>query len=111
MIDFDKFILENKDTIFRINTYKKVYTPYELDKKYSDESEYENGGYYLYVKLIQAIEIPNDVFLKFQIIYSSDSENIDYIFRRLSDIKLYEFSSDNEEGGLEDESRRIFKES
>ena len=45
MTDFETFLQDNSETIFRYFKYKKVWTPYELDKKFSDESIYENGGY------------------------------------------------------------------
>ena len=45
MTDFDTFVLDNQDKIFRYYKYVRVWTPFELDKKYSDESIFENGGY------------------------------------------------------------------
>ena len=41
MTDLETWVHDNTDTFYRISRYKRLYTPYEQDKKYSDESVYE----------------------------------------------------------------------
>ena len=50
MTDFETFLHDfADDKIFRIYKYKRMYTPFEQDKKYSDETVFENGAYPMYV--------------------------------------------------------------
>ena len=105
MTDFDTFVLDNQDKIFRYYKYVRVWTPFELDKKYSDESIFENDGYAEFAYIRQAIELPDgDVLLKLEITHSpeddmlyqdEDNDRI-YKYEKLSDIVLEEYSSDNE---------------
>lgn len=104
MIDLDTFI-NNKasETIFRMYKYKRIYTPYEQDQKFSDESIFENGNYPIYVRIVNAIELPNgDVLLKLLEDIPIDERTDDYdkqpciyLYERLSDIKLEEHEDDN----------------
>ena len=108
MTDFDTFLLDNQDKIFRYYKYKKVWTQFELDKKYSDESIFENGEYAEFVYIRQAIELPDgDVLLKLEIthnpdddmLYQDEEENDRiYKYEKLSDIVLEEYTADNEKG-------------
>lgn len=103
MTDFETFLQDNSETIFRYFKYKKVWTPYELDKKFSDESIYENGGYAELAYIRQAIELPDgDILLKMEHTYGPDDiydedndHNIIYEYVKLSEISLEEFSKDN----------------
>ena len=104
MTDFDTFIHDYADnTIFRYFKYRKVFTPYEMDKKFSDEDIYENGGYAKYVYIRQAIELPNgDILLKLEeTIPPSDEDLYDgesdrrFLYEKLSDIVLQEWETDN----------------
>lgn len=102
MIDFDEFLKKNINKVFRIYKYKKVYTPFEIDKKYSDESIYENGGYPTYVYIREAILLPdNDILLKLEEttpVQEQDSLNTKdkfYLYEKLSDICLKENDYDN----------------
>ena len=38
---FEKFIETMQEEIFRLAVYKKLFTPYEIDNKFIDESNYE----------------------------------------------------------------------
>ena len=104
MTDLETFIQDNDGKIFRYLKYKKVWTPYELDKKYSDESEYEDGGYFNFCYIRQAIELPDgDVLLKVEdthspdedILYEEETEDKKYKYVKLSDIVLEEYEADN----------------
>ena len=101
--DFEKFFKKNKDLIFRYNAYRKVWTPYELEKKFSDESIYEDGGYYSYGKINNYYILPNkDILLEFECYIEGDDgftfESLDHFeYRRLSEIHLTRFNIDNEQ--------------
>lgn len=95
------YIRDNSDTIYRLWKYKKMFTPYELDGKFKDESVFEDDICTL-VRIVNAIEIPNDVLLKCRVVSSDciyeDSTYTDgglYIFERLSNIMLAEYDYDN----------------
>ena len=106
MTDFDTFLADNQGKIFRYYKYVRVWTPFELDKKYSDESIFENGGYAEFVYIRQAIELPDgDVLLKLEIthnpdddmLYQDEGENDRiYKYEKLSDIVLEEYTADND---------------
>lgn len=96
---------EGMDNFYKILIYKKVWTPYEIDKKFSDESAFEDGGYYKIVRILGIIELPNkDVLFKFQEYakdYLEDEPSCfkkcgSPFFEKLSDIKLYEVDFDDE---------------
>lgn len=63
MIDLETWMIDNSDKFYSVKKYMKVYTPYENDKKYSDETRYE---WEKTCKIKEAIEIPNDVLLGLQ---------------------------------------------
>lgn len=100
MIDLETWISDNSDKFYSVKKYMKVYTPYEYDKKYSDETRYE---WEKTCKIKEAIEIPNDVLLGLQEYfdeYVTLSDNtIDYgikeafgglLYVRLSDVVIEE---------------------
>ena len=106
MTDLETFILdEGRDKIFRMYKYRKIYTPYEQDKKYSDESIFENGSYPSFVRIINAIELPDgDVLLKllddvpvYERTKDYEKSSCIYLYEKLSDIKLEEWEDDNKE--------------
>ena len=57
-------LMANK-TILRFSVYRRIYTPYEIEQCYSDESVYENVMYEFGV-IENYQEIPNDILLKFR---------------------------------------------
>lgn len=63
MIDLETWIRDNSDKFYSVKKYMKVYTPYEYDKKYSDETRYE---WEKTCKIKEAVEIPNDVLIGLQ---------------------------------------------
>ena len=108
MTDFETFVLDKEGVIFRYFKYKRVWTPHEMEEKYSDESIYENGGYGNPVYIRQAIELPyGDILLKLEnaippedeSLYTQEEldseENKTYVYEKLSDISLEEFDEDN----------------
>lgn len=92
------FIHDNQGEIFSICRYKKVYTPYEIENKFIDESIYEET----YTGIIRkAIEIPNDVLLEIEQVFENlcdidnkeDTKIVSY--ERLSNIVLFKMERSN----------------
>jgi hypothetical protein len=106
MTDFETFMHDYADgRIFRYYRYKEIFTPYEQENKFSDESIYENGGYANFCYIRQAIELPDgDILLKLEhthdpednVLYEDDEEQpVMYVYEKLSNIKLEEYAEDN----------------
>lgn len=100
MIDLETWISDNSDKFYSVKKYMKVYTPYEYDKKYSDETRYE---WEKTCKIKEAIEIPNDVLLGLQEYFDNyvtlSDNTIEYevkeafgglLYVRLSDVVIEE---------------------
>ena len=100
MIDLETWISDNSDKFYSVKKYMKVYTPYECDKKYSDETRYE---WEKTCKIKEAIEIPNDVLLGLQEYFDNyvtlSDNTIEYevkeafsglLYVRLSDVVIEE---------------------
>lgn len=106
MTDLETFLHDYADNkIFRIFKYKRIFTPYEQDEKFSDESVFENGSYPIFAYIRNAIELPNgDVLLRLEEtepIYDrlddeKETSQKSYIYERLSDICIRECDCDNE---------------
>lgn len=98
--DIGTWINDNRDKVYRISEYKKMFTPYEVENKFMDEDVYENT--YEDVSIVDAYEIPNDVLLKLLIIKDNDDEDDDfgnvYLYKRLSDVRIMEYDYDNKKG-------------
>lgn len=97
--DLGTWLQDNNNKIFRFLTYKKVYTPYEQDKKFIDESMYEEGGYYKFAYITNAIEVPEGTLLELSEVTRNENEDwkdtgIKY-YKLLSDINLEMANFDN----------------
>ena len=65
MTDFETWLHDNSDRIFRYWVYKRMFTPLEQDEKCSDQSYYEDDECYFGV-IKEAIELPDgDILLGF----------------------------------------------
>lgn len=40
--DMETWLLDNGDRLFRYRVYRRMFTPYEQDKKYMDQSDFES---------------------------------------------------------------------
>lgn len=101
VIDFETWLEENKDNFFIISKYKKIFTPLELEKKYIDQSIYEDSKK---VKILGAIKIPNgDIILHLWEYYCDDEDNLKPLvfggfYENLNDINISDYKcSTNEE--------------
>ena len=82
------------DTIFRLWQYKRMFTPYEQEQKFSDESQYVNVECD-FVKILDTINLPGgDLLLVTTYAYGEGS----YIsYYKLSEISLGKSEKDMEE--------------
>ena len=89
--DIKEFFKAHDGHIFRFWVYKKMFTPYEQDKKFSDETIYENE-HCSYGRIIEISPLPDgDVLLAFQVDdnYENGINDIDYVtYHKLSEIQL-----------------------
>lgn len=102
MTDFETFILDNRGRVFRMWVYKRMFTPYEQEQKYIDESVYECDEC-SNVFIEEVIELPDkDILLGVRVVYDAESVektadewHIDYY--KLSEIRLAYRPKDFEE--------------
>lgn len=95
--DFKRFMYDNWNTIFRYWIYRRQYTPYEQDQKFTDESVFED----IFCKqayIRQCIFLPDDdILIGFVNVdaNSYDDKNIQYC--KLSEIRLESCSADQDD--------------
>lgn len=106
--DWETFFLDNSDRLYHFVVYKKMFTPYEQQQCFSDESVYEED-IYKYGFIREVVPLPNgDLLLGIcEIIDDVPSDldaSLDYYKLselRLSydkeDIKMFTEETDNEE--------------
>ena len=89
----EKWLGDNSHRTYQFLVYKKLFTPYELDKKFVDESQFEDTNY-RFGFIEEAIELGNgEWLLGFREVI--DDEVCNYItYLNLSDIRLFYFEKD-----------------
>lgn len=95
--DLETFLHDTDGRIFKYWVYKKVYTPYEQDAKFFDESIYESNEC-TYGIIREVIPIGDDLLVGFNNIYdeqSADDLTPTVNYYKLSDICL-EYSPKDE---------------
>ena len=86
-----------EERVFRMWVFKKMFTPYEQDEKFLDESVYVDDTC-KFVMIKELIELPDgDLLIGFQ---DADSDNLYLEYYKLSEIRLDYCQSDKE--SLED---------
>ena len=92
--DMETWIRDNSDRVYGYLIYKRLFTPYEQEQKFTDESQFEDI-HFNYGRIVEAIELGNgDWLIGFQELFLEDEEYIasnDIQYHRLSDIKLYSY--------------------
>lgn len=82
-------MLDNSGNTFFVLVYKRMFTPYENEKKFMDESIYEES---FNAKLVESVSLGNgDYLLGFRRIFDfdCDAEVADFIdYYKLSEIRL-----------------------
>lgn len=93
--DMETWFCDNSDRIYRFVVYKKLFTPYEQDKKFSDESQFEDD-YFRFGLIEETIELGHgEWLLGFREVI--DGEVCSYIsYFKLSDIQLSYFEKDQD---------------
>lgn len=92
--DMETWLIDYGDRIYRYVVYKKMFTPYENQRAFSDESVYECDHYQL-CKIEEAIDLGNSDWLLGLRKIDDDGQvfgNIEYL--RLSEIRLEYFDRD-----------------
>lgn len=84
-----------EDKLFRFVVYRRIFTPYEQEQKFSDESQYEDTHFtFGYIK--ELINLENgDYLIGFNICDDDGSELGVIEYYRLSEIRLSCFDVDN----------------
>lgn len=96
--DMVTWLLDNEGRPFRLLVYKRMFTPYEQQKAFMDESEFTDTHYSCgYIE--EAIDLGGgEWLLGFRMIYGmpDESEDTDAVleYHKLSDIKLSYFECD-----------------
>ena len=100
--DMETWFCDNSDRIYRFVVYKKLFTPYEQDKKFMDESQFEDA-HYRFGFIEEAIELGNgEWLLGFREVV--EGEVCSYLsYFKLSDIQLSYFEKDQDMLSEEDE--------
>lgn len=93
--DMETWLLDNDGRIFRFVVYKRMFTPYEQEKKFSDESQFEDT-HYRFGMIEEAIDLGNGKWLiGLREIIDTDGEIAGYVsYYRLEDIQLQYFEMD-----------------
>lgn len=93
--DMETWFCDNSDRIYRFVVYKKLFTPYEQEHKFMDESQFEDISY-RFGFIEEAVELGNGEWLLGfrEIIDGEVCECVHYY--RLSDIQLSYFEQDQD---------------
>jgi len=95
--DFETWLLDWGDRIYRFLVYKKMFTPYEQQNAFMDESVYENDHYQL-CKIEEAIDLGNGDWLLGLRQIEEDGEVYGIVeYYKLSEIALARFDNDQED--------------
>lgn len=90
MKNLNDFLYLNKGNRFVVSVYRKMFTPYEMDNKFSDETIYIDNFSARLVDVYE-LECMRDCLLKFERIFEDLNEECDkvmYEFYRLSEVSL-----------------------
>ena len=82
------------NTVFRLWQYKRMFTPYEQDEKFMDESQYVNVECD-YIRILDVINLPDGDLLLATTYAYGDGKSINYY--KLSEISLGKSEHDMEE--------------
>lgn len=84
------FLMDNRDYVYRLWVYRRMYTPFEKKQKSESATQYESSIAKL-VRITNAIEIVGDILLEFEEVFDDSEFEVDgkyYSYYRLSDIHL-----------------------
>lgn len=91
--DMETWLLDNENRIFRYLVYRRIYTPFEQERKFIDETCYESA-YYLFGLIREAIDLGDgEWYIGIQGITDDELEDsLSYYY--LSEIRLEYHPSD-----------------
>lgn len=91
--DMETWWLDNRERIYRFVVYKKLFTPYEQEHKFMDESQFEDN-HFRFGFIEETIELGNgEWLLGFREVVDDEAcESINYF--KLSDIQLSFYERD-----------------
>ena len=99
----EAFCEQHMNRVIRFYVYRRVFTPYEIEKKFSDQSWYEDDVAYIGM-IREVIPLPDgDVLLGIGRIYEDISDMNFLEYNRLSEIRLEYCPTDDYEYGATDE--------
>lgn len=90
--DFRDWVINKHNQVFAYQVYKRMFTPYEQEQKFTDESEFTDI-HYQPARIVEAVELGGgDWLIGFHNLYE-DFDDIDgeITYYRLSDIRLFTY--------------------
>lgn len=98
MTDFETWVLDHSDRVYRYWVYRRMFTPYEQEQKFTDESCFE-ADECSFGCIKEAVELPDgDILLGFVDPADYETRVENYIdFHKLSEIRLAYSPRDQEE--------------
>lgn len=103
--NFQDWLINKRDCVFGYQVYKRMFTPYEQDNKFIDESEFTDI-HFQPARIVEGIDLSNgDFLIGFHNISDDDEDNNDVEYYRLSEIRLfaYDFMQKKEHDNDKDE--------
>lgn len=110
------FVEKHKNEVFRYVQYRKIWTPYEMEEKFKDESETE--VYYNFARIADCFDLGSGDYLlelesgEINTEYDENDNEIPVFcpsniikYRRLSEIQIEKFGYDNETRTNEESER------
>lgn len=91
--DFETWIRACGDRLYRYLVYKRMFTPYEQQNAFEDESEYEEP-YYKLCQIAEAIDLGGDWLLGLRTIGEAGKVYGRIHYYKLSEIRLAFFEND-----------------
>lgn len=86
---FREWVLHKANCVFAYLVYKKMFTPYEQEQKFMDESEFTDI-YLQKARIVEAVALgAGDWLLGLQNLYDDGYESAEVEYYRLSEIRLY----------------------
>lgn len=90
--DMETWLLDNEGKIFRYAIYRRMFTPYEQEHAFSDESQYEDCNF-TFGLIEEAIDLGDEWLLGFRKIYDGEvCDEVEYC--RMGEIRLSCFDCD-----------------
>lgn len=95
--DMETWLMDNEGRVFRYLVYKRMFTPYEQQNAFMDESEYVDS-HYSYALIEEAVDLGNDWLLGLREVEDLDGGEVntwDFLqYYRLSELRLSYFEQD-----------------